>query len=233
MQHSEQIDKIAGALAKAQAMFINPPRNKTVTVRTQGSGTYEFSYATFDAILDAVRKPLAENELSIVQAVDASGDKPRVVTTLLHSSGQWISSSLPLLLDRPGNQAFGSALTYQKRYGLTALLAIAADEDDDANGADGNSIERRTERQPTPPQVKTAPPPNVPAPPVTAAARWTDEAIRALKAMTTGQQVAEWQSGNRSRLDRLSKTADADYTRLMDIINERLDAFRPRQRSNP
>jgi len=228
MLHSEQIDKIAGALAKAQSAFINPPRNRTVTVKTQSSGSYEFSYATFDAIIECVRKPLAENELSYTQTVEIADDgKPRVVTTLMHSSGQWIGSTLPLMVDRPGNQAFGSALTYGKRYALTALLGIAADEDDDANSADGNGIERKTDR--TPPQVKTAAPAVVPPKPPMTAKQWADGAIKTVKAMTTAQGVADWQFNNSADLERLAAKAQPEYVRVFDTINERLAALRPQQ----
>jgi hypothetical protein len=52
----------------------------------------------------------------------------------LHTSGQWIASEHPLPLSgRP--QEIGSALTYARRYSLSALIGIAADEDDDANAA--------------------------------------------------------------------------------------------------
>lgn len=229
MQHSEQIDKLAGALAKAQAAFTNPPRNREVQVRSD-KGSYSFAYATFDAILDVVRKPLTENELSYTQTVEFTEDgKPRVVTTLMHSSGQWIGSTLPLMLDRPGNQAFGSALTYAKRYALTALLGVAADEDDDANGADGNGIERKSDRSP---QVKTAAPASIPAPPKPAAktgtpSQWTDAAIALVKAAKSPEEIGKWQSDNARAIDKLDREASADHTRLMDAINTRLDQFRP------
>lgn len=226
MQHSEQIDKIAGALAKAQAAFTNPPRNREVMVRSD-KGSYTFAYATFDAILDVVRKPLTENEMSYTQTVEFSEDgKPRVVTTLMHSSGQWIGSTLPLMADRPGNQAFGSALTYAKRYALTALLGVAADEDDDANGADGNGIERKTDRAPAG-QVKTAAPAAVPPKPVQTAKQWADNSIAAVKKMATANAIAEWREANKDDLEKLATKAPAEHTRLNDIINERLDALRP------
>lgn len=228
MLHSAKIDKIAGALAKAQAAFTNPPRNREVMVRSD-KGSYTFAYATFDAILDTVRKPLTDNDLSYTQTVefDDTG-KPRVVTTLMHSSGQWIGSTLPLMTDRPGNQAFGSALTYAKRYALTALLGVAADEDDDANGADGNGIESKADRAPAKPQtVKTAAPAAVPPAPQRTARQWTDDAIKAVKAMRTVDEIGGWQAANKTDLDKLEAKAAAEYTRLIDTINERLDALRP------
>lgn len=137
---SEQIDKIAAALAKAQGAMQNPPRNREVRVSTKTGGSYAFKYATLDAIMDAVRQPLSDNGLSYTQTLANGDGKYRLVTKLLHESGQFLVSETPLLLNGGGNQEFGSALSYMRRYSLTAMLGIAADEDDDANSADGNTI---------------------------------------------------------------------------------------------
>jgi hypothetical protein len=222
MQHSEQIDKLAGALAKAQAAFTNPPRNREVQVRSD-KGSYSFAYATFDAILDVVRKPLTENELSYTQTVEFTEDgKPRVVTTLMHSSGQWIDSTLPLMLDRPGNQAFGSALTYAKRYALTALLGVAADEDDDANSADGNGIERKSDRSP---QVKTAAPSAIPPKPAPKpAGKSVSQALTEINGCRTKEEIGAWQSANSEWLMKLADQSADKHTHVMNEINARYDA---------
>jgi hypothetical protein len=132
------IGALATALAKAQAGMVNPPRNREVEVKTKSGGSYKFKYATLDAIIDAIRKPLTDNGLWFTQTLENGDGKYRLVTTLLHSSGQSLRSETPLLLQDAGNQAFGSALTYMRRYALTAMLGVAADEDDDGNAADGN-----------------------------------------------------------------------------------------------
>lgn len=141
------IDKIAQALAKAQSEITSPPRNREVTVKTKTGGSYKFKYATLDSIIDHVRAPLTRNGIWFIQTLESDGGgRYRLVTTLTHESGQYITSETPLLVGGAGNQEFGSALTYMRRYALTALLGIAADEDDDANRADGNTIEQSRER---------------------------------------------------------------------------------------
>jgi hypothetical protein len=91
---------------------------------------FKSKYADLAAIFDAARKPLSANGLAIVQTI---GDGV-LHTRLLHTSGQWIASEHPLPMSgRP--QEIGSALTYARRYSLSALIGIAADEDDDANAA--------------------------------------------------------------------------------------------------
>lgn len=223
MQRSAEIGALAEALAKAQGEFVNPSRNREVTVRTKTGGSYKFSYATFDAILDVIRKPLANNGLSFVQGVSEG----KLVTTLMHASGQWLETVTPILVKQDGNdanQALGSAITYAKRYALTAILGVAADEDDDANSADGNTIMEQTDRAPAP--VRQARPANVPPPPAKemTAADWCAAAIGTVKTFKTTEQIGKWQSANSRAIDKLERQAPELYARLMDAINECLDA---------
>lgn len=141
-------DKIAAALAKAQSAITSPERNREVEVKTKSGGSYKFKYATLDSIIDHVREPLTKNGLWFTQTLANGDGKYRLVTTLLHESGQSIVSETPLLVQGQGNQEFGSALTYMRRYALTALLGVAADEDDDANSADGNTVTSQKDRAP-------------------------------------------------------------------------------------
>ena len=123
MKTSEQISELAAALAAAQGMMENAVMNRV-------NPHFKSKYADLAAIFDAARKPLSANGLAIVQTI---GDGI-LHTRLLHTSGQWIASEHPLPMSgKP--QEIGSALTYARRYSLSALIGIAADEDDDANVA--------------------------------------------------------------------------------------------------
>ena len=127
MNTSEQISELAAALAKAQGAMENAIMNRT-------NPHFKTKYADLAAVLNAARKPLSANGLAIVQTI---GDGV-LHTRLLHTSGQWIASEHPLPMSgRP--QEIGSALTYARRYSLSALIGIAADEDDDANAAQKKS----------------------------------------------------------------------------------------------
>jgi hypothetical protein len=153
---SEQIDKLAEALAKAQSVITSPPRNREVSVRAKTKDgtpfTYTFKYATLDGIIEHVRGPLTSNGIWFTQTLANGDGKYRLITRLVHASGQWIASETPLLVDGSKNQEFGSALTYMKRYALAAMLGVAADEDDDANAADGNTVESSKDRAPARPK---------------------------------------------------------------------------------
>jgi len=130
----ENMGELAAALAKAQASFPTINRDKKVTVQTKTGGSYTFNYAPLEAIFAAVRRPLSENGLAVVQLLDDDF----LVSSLMHSSGAVLSGRTPIP-PTEGIQAFGSAITYLRRYALVALLGIATEEDDDGNSAAGNS----------------------------------------------------------------------------------------------
>jgi hypothetical protein len=128
---SDQIQALAEALAKAQAELAPPEKNRTVQVQTRTGGRYTFHYADLGAITEAARGPLGKNGISIVHTTELDEQGYWLVTTLLHSSGQWIASRYPLPVQAEAKE-IGSAITYGKRYLLSALLNISADDDNDA-----------------------------------------------------------------------------------------------------
>lgn len=128
---------ISSALAKAQGEFEPIKRDKTVSVTMKSGGKYTFSYAPLESILHAVMPALSENGLSLTQSIYQNG-KEYVETTLRHASGETLSNRIPIFVRDDGPQAYGSALTYARRYGVTLLLCVSADDDDDGNAAEGN-----------------------------------------------------------------------------------------------
>lgn len=130
------LNKIAFALCRAQSNIGSITKNKTVSVTTKGGGKYTFDYADFEAITQAIKKPLSDEQLAYYFSLNGLNLK----LVLLHSSGQSISSNINL--GKPSDiKDFGSQLTYMKRYMLSALLGIATEDDDDAGRATGDSTE--------------------------------------------------------------------------------------------
>lgn len=130
--------ELAHALSQAQAAFPPILRSRTVTVRPRESAPYTFAYAPLDAILDAVRQPLADHGLAVTQLLVGT----ELITLLLHTGGGELESRLSVpQSDRI--QQLGSAITYLRRYAAQALLGIAAEEDDDGNASDGNEREMK------------------------------------------------------------------------------------------
>lgn len=131
MNKSENINELATALSRAQGSFKNPPKDKTATVPMKSGGKYTYQYADLATMIDTVRDPLSKNGLAVNQLITSDNERDYVETVLMHTSGQWMSSRYPLgTYDRP--QDLGSAITYLRRYCLSAILGIASDEDDDA-----------------------------------------------------------------------------------------------------
>lgn len=94
---------------------------------------FKSDYLTLSGIIEAIREPLAKNGLAIIQAMKVDGANNILMTTLIHVSGEQITSEI-ILPSHPDPQKFGSLVTYYKRYQLQALLLIStSDEDDDAN----------------------------------------------------------------------------------------------------
>lgn len=128
MTYSEQINELATALAKAQSQIEGAKKDST-------NPHFRSSYADLASVWDACRKPLTANGLSVIQSAENSAEGYYGVTTmLLHTSGQWMRGTLYLKPVKDDPQGAGSALTYARRYSLSAMVGIAP-EDDDANAA--------------------------------------------------------------------------------------------------
>lgn len=134
---SEDISELATALSEFQGSLIQPKLEKEVKVKMKTGGEYKFKYADLAGCMKSAAPGLKANGLSVVQLV-CNG---KLITLLLHKSGQWVKSVVILPQQTADYQAFGSALTYLKRYTYCAILGIVADADDDANYAQGHHAE--------------------------------------------------------------------------------------------
>jgi hypothetical protein len=137
LEFSEKFDLLAAALA---AFHLECPKVRKTTYNKH----HEKMYADLGNILQVVNPVLAKHGLSVVQI--PLGELT-LITMLLHTSGQYIKATTPIrvmeVIVKRGNgkeipdtigvtpQAYGSGLTYQRRYTLTSMLSICLDEDDD------------------------------------------------------------------------------------------------------
>ena len=134
---SENINEISAALSAFQGSVEQPKLEKEVKVKTKTGGSYSFKYADLCACVKAATPALKANGLAVCQLISEG----KLVTILSHKSGQWFKSELLLPNQTSDYQAYGSAITYLKRYSYCAILGIVADTDDDANLACGNQAE--------------------------------------------------------------------------------------------
>jgi len=129
MNKSESIAGLAAALAKAQGAMKG-------AVKDSNNPFFKSKYADLASVVEAIRAAFSANGLSYIQTVEPSDkDEVRIETTLLHASGEWISCGvLSLPVSKVDAQGYGSALTYARRYSLSAAVGVAP-EDDDGNAA--------------------------------------------------------------------------------------------------
>lgn len=134
---SPSIAELVTALAKAQLEF------KPI-LKKEANPAFHSKYSDLSTVIAATQPALAKNGLVVMQMTrsefrDDDAKMLTITTMLAHGSGQWISTDLTLpamMRERFDSQAVGSAMTYGRRYGLQAILGVAAD-DDDGNKAAG------------------------------------------------------------------------------------------------
>ncbi len=135
MKTSESIVNIAKAIVLAQASAKGALKDgkNTFFKNSEGKAT---SYATLDSVIEACRDALSANHLAVIQAPINSADGGYCVETRIqHNSGEFYEIQTPLLMGQQTMQAFGSAITYAKRYALSSLLNISTDGDDNGDEA--------------------------------------------------------------------------------------------------
>jgi hypothetical protein len=135
---SNKIGALAAALAKAQSEIENPQKSLTATIESPfpREGQRSFRYAPLSAGLDIVRKCLGQHEIATIQAttIDRDSGLIRLTTTLVHASGEWMSSDWPVcpVSETAAPHRMGAALTYARCYALFTLVGIAGEDDLDA-----------------------------------------------------------------------------------------------------
>lgn len=155
---SDNVGALAAALAKAQSEIANPEKSLTATIVSPfpREGSRTFRYAPLASGLDLVRKCLGQHEIATVQttAIDREAGLIRLTTTLVHASGEWMSSDWPVypLTETIAPHRLGAALTYARRYALFTLVGIAGE--DDLGAPDLAGAEMPAQAQQNPPRLQ-------------------------------------------------------------------------------
>lgn len=131
MNTSESIKELAAALSKAQGQIKG-------ALKDSANPFFKSKYADLASVVEAIRMPLAANGISYVQIAHDAQEAAKIETIILHSSGEWIScGAVAVPVSKADAQGFGSAMTYARRYSLSAAFGVAP-EDDDGNAAAKN-----------------------------------------------------------------------------------------------
>jgi hypothetical protein len=133
-QSSEQIGELSSALVKALGEMTDVRKGREAKVPTKAGSSYSYKYADLADTIQSVRPTLALYGLAVMQNVSTGNpDLVLISTTILHTSGQWITFD-PLALPAGRTaQETGSAISYGRRYHLLASLGLAAEDDDGAS----------------------------------------------------------------------------------------------------
>ena len=141
IEKSQSIVEIAKALAKFQGKVQTVKKEQNVKVQTTTGGSFNYKYADLSTILEEIRQPLAESQLSISQFPVGEDE---LVTILMHESGEYLQGAFKMKPSNTNPQGQGSRITYMRRYALSAVLGIVTeDDDDDGNTATNQKIIER------------------------------------------------------------------------------------------
>ncbi len=128
MSTSETVAEIQAALAKAQAAF-------PVVEKGKANPFFKSKYASHAAIYSAIQKHLANNAIGVWQPIRHIDGTALVVTRLTHASGEFLEDEgVPILMEKQTMQAFGSGVTYARRYGLQSCTCVVVDDESDDDG---------------------------------------------------------------------------------------------------
>jgi hypothetical protein len=146
MNKSDSIKNLAIALSKAQGELQHAKKDVN-------NDFFRSKYADLASCIDAAKKPLADNGLSVSQIMDITENGELVLETILmHVSGEFLSGKYPIKPMKPDPQSLGSCVSYARRYCFSAITGIAAD-DDDGNSASGNATLPAHKQAPKPRQT--------------------------------------------------------------------------------
>lgn len=140
MKTSEQIDKLLPDLFKVKKAI-------TPLKKEANNPFFNSAYADLNTVLNGVEPLLEANNFVLLQPVTG-----RVVETiLLHTSGQFISSDMELVLAKNDMQAMGSAVSYARRYSLMSLLGLkSVDDDGESSVGRATVVTKTSQRSPKP-----------------------------------------------------------------------------------
>lgn len=119
------------ALVALQTELKDAPKDKTSAI----PGRPRYSYSSLESVMNTCRIPMNRHGFAITQRVESIDSKEVLTSELFHECGESIKNHIPLILQKNDMQGLGSAITYARRYGLSSLLGIVTEEDDDGEQA--------------------------------------------------------------------------------------------------
>lgn len=117
-----------GAISKA---LVAAQKQITFASKDAVNPHLKSKYADLPSVIDAVKVALNDNGIGFIQTPGSMSNMLLTLTTrLVHESGEWIENTMEMPLTKQDPQGYGSALTYARRYGLSAITGLYQDDDD-------------------------------------------------------------------------------------------------------
>lgn len=126
--------KLDAALAKAQGEFVSAPKENVANVKSE-RGSYSYNYADLAGVWKACRASLSAVGIAVSQWLVHGDDNRLHIVTRLACAGEWMQARWSMPVGKQDAQGYGSAVTYARRYALSAAVGVVSDADDDAHAA--------------------------------------------------------------------------------------------------
>lgn len=116
--------EIATALVKAQLEMVAPKKGSV-------NPFFKNKYADLNDVLSAVVPALNNNGIVLLQPLVNIEGKNYVKTVLMHESGETFESLAEIFCNKQNDaQAYGSGISYARRYSLSSICGIGSADDD-------------------------------------------------------------------------------------------------------
>ncbi len=190
MKRSDSFQKLMSALGAFQAEGIKITKDST-------NPHFKSRYASLTGILDTIQPLLTKHSLSYTQLPEGG----KLTTILMHTeTGEWIETEYDLTPSNNTPQGIGSAITYARRYSLTATLGLNIDEDDDGNAASEQGKSGKQQPQQVPPAAQSVP--SAPISPFNRNYNGNAPAIKATLAVAANkEEIVALYNANRGTVD--------------------------------
>ena len=216
---------------QAYEMAMREVQQAVESVRKDAENTHTKSkYATYKALDDAVRPTYVKHGFNLqfdTEDVDKE-NTVRVVCHIGHEGGHKVKRRVDIPAPGKGAQgkdvmtathAYGSALTYGRRYLLSMIFNISTMDDDDGNAAGAKS--KKTEINREAPKVEKQQPHEIPRPAGIKAVDWARSYVEQIKLCDTVEEMVAWRKANEKSLNDLEKMAPQVFERIVAVEEER------------
>lgn len=204
MRHSESINEIAAALAKAQGGMKS-------AVKDSLNPHFKSKYADMSSVKDAIGDTLVKVGIAVIQAHDILENGTLVLRTrLIHTSGQWLESTYPVRPVKDDPQGLSAATTYARRVTLSSILSIVSDVDDDGETASGRGTQNQQ-------QEDTG---------LAAAKAFVRRSVKEIGALTSATALSEWKAKMDGHLARLLDKYPDEGAAVMSALMAQAQSFK-------